>query len=205
MDLITRLAPGVTVVTPTIRERKARLERAVKSVNQQSWASRNLFQIVVEDDRARGAAATRTLGAQQVNTEWTAFLDDDDVFLRDHIETLLTAADGNGADYVYADFIVPQNRAFHLPSFAYGAWDPANPRQTTVTTLVKTELGREVGWFIRPDEEELVGGDRAGEDYGFTLRCNKLGKIHHVQRPTWLWNHHGGNTSGLPERRQERP
>lgn len=199
---MTRLAPGVTVVTPTIPERRRYLDRAVRSVRGQSWSSRSLYQIVVEDDRRRGAALTRTLGAQQVNTEWTAFLDDDDQLMPNHIEALLTAADGHGADYVYADFIVPQNRAFHLPSYCYGPWDPEQPLQTTVTVLVKTELGRAAGWFLRPNEDELVGDDRAGEDYGFTLRCNAMGSIYHLRQPTWLWNHHGANTSGLPERRR---
>jgi hypothetical protein len=50
---------------------------------------------------------------------------------------------------------------------------------------------------------DTINGQRAGEDWGFTLRCRALlgreGMRHHPE-VTWTWMHHGANTSGRPDR-----
>jgi hypothetical protein len=71
--------------------------------------------------------------------------------------------------------------------------------QTTVTTLVRTELAQDVG-FLWPADSE-IDGQRAGEDWEFTRGCMAYGaKISHLVEHTWLWHHDSGNTSGLPDR-----
>ena len=73
-------------------------------------------------------------------------------------------------------------------------FDPEDPVETTITTLVKTELAQSVG-FQPLDRGEI----NSGEDRYFTLGCLEAGgKITHLVDRTWYWFHHSGNTSGLP-------
>lgn len=162
--------------------------------------------MVVEQDAGReGAAVTRQRALEQVTTEWVAFLDDDDEFKPGHLSCLAAAAQETGADYVYSWYdciggIDPRPDVFGQP------FDPCNPVQTTITTLVRTELAQEAG-FLTPGDN-LKSPDRlyAGEDWAFTQRCNELGGyIYHTPFKTWKWWHWGGNTSGMPDRWTESP
>jgi hypothetical protein len=80
-------------------------------------------------------------------------------------------------------------------------FDHAAPHQTTVTTLVRTELAQSVGFREFPEDGSLIEGQRRGEDHRFLVGCVDAGaKVLHVPQRTWIWNHWGGNTSGLPGR-----
>lgn len=192
--------PSITVVTPTIRPRieQGLAGRAKASVLAQMYQG-DVIHLVIEDEDRQGAARTRQRGLEAVETPWVAFLDDDDAFHADHLETLMTAALENDADYVYSWFdCVGGYDPF--PMHFGQKFDPLNPVQTTVTTLVKTELAQQAG-FVSPAEKETPDGNIAGEDWSFTLRCIELGAtILHVPKKTWDWHHWGGNTSGLPDR-----
>jgi hypothetical protein len=131
-----------------------------------------------------------------------AFLDDDDEMMTHHLQALATAAACESADFVFSWYEViggtdPRPEEFQIP------WDPESPRQTTITTLVRTDLARSVGGFSDPDDTDLSSPDRhyAGEDWWFTRRCNDAGAVivHHPEI-TWRWHHHSSNTSGLPSR-----
>lgn len=159
--------------------------------------------IIVSRDLGRhGAAATRQAGLDRVTTDWVAFLDDDDEFLPQHLAALAQAQLDTGADYVYSWYTVvggndPRPEEFGKP------WDPENPRQTTITTLVRTELAQRTGFLHHRDTTEaLTSPDRhyAGEDWLFTSRCAEAGaQFYHHPEKTWKWYHHGRNTSGLPK------
>jgi glycosyltransferase involved in cell wall biosynthesis len=83
---------------------------------------------------------------------------------------------------------------------AFSQWDDNDPCQTTITTLVRTELARAAGGFEQfEDDGSTVDGNRRGEDHEFTLACRKAGGVfRHVPRVTWDWYHHSSNTSGMP-------
>jgi hypothetical protein len=190
----------ITVVIPTIPPREHYLGRAIRSVSAQTHPATNI--VVVNDHAREGAPANRQRGLEMVQTEWVAFLDDDDEFYPDHLEKLLRCAKDEGADYVYSWYDViggidPRAEQFGLP------WDPENPRQTTITTLIRTELAQQVGFVVDGDTPEtLESPDRmvAGEDWWMTKGCNDLGaKIVHLPEKTWAWYHTGRNTSGLPK------
>jgi glycosyltransferase involved in cell wall biosynthesis len=174
------------------------LERALRSVDIQTYSQ--LGAIVETDTQHLGAAMTRQRGLEQVHTKWVAFLDDDDEFEPYHIESLLEHAWKTDADFVFSWYRViggtdPRADEFGKP------WDEYNPRQTTITTLVRTELALAVGGFVDPDDDLLSPGRQcAGEDFRFTKRINKAGKIVHLPEKTWRWYHHSSNTSGLPTR-----
>lgn len=205
--------PTISVVIPAhpARFRNGKLQRALDSVYSQTQCPDAVcLAIDVDGD---GAAPTRDRALRQARTEWVAFLDSDDVFMPRHIELLLGHVLREGADFGYSWFKILQEHPDGTsqileddPVFPMGHyvndWDPAAPIETTITTIVRTELAIEVG-MIALDRGEV----NSGEDARFTLECMKAGaKITHLKRKTWLWSHHWltdkimGNTSGMPGR-----
>jgi glycosyltransferase involved in cell wall biosynthesis len=159
--------------------------------------------VVSEDIQRRGAALNRDDGLNQVDTEWTAFLDDDDELYSNHLHDLLKHARQTGADLVYPWFdVIGGTDPF--PMFEGLPWDNENTHQFPITFLVKTEAAKAVGGFsgdwIDNDDVDAMG-NRAGEDWNFIQKFYGAGyKISHLNQRTWAWHHHGLNTSGLPSR-----
>lgn len=193
---------GVVIPTHPKRVANGMTERAFTSVMQQKHPAQSIS--VYNDYEGRGAPYSRHQALMSNNCEWTAFLDSDDWFMPEHLEVLATAQRETGADYVYAWYeLIRFNRSLGavdpvFPTTHYTEpWDNNNPRQTTMTVLVRTDLAKEVGFWDVSDEENFPDGHRKGEDYVFTLGCmDKGAKIHHVVQRTWYWHHHGLNTSG---------
>lgn len=191
----------ITVVTPTIPPRRKMLARAVESIARQTRPAHALS-VAVDVDR-EGAPATRQRALDAVRTPLVAFCDDDDVLMPFHLADLLAHMRDTGADFVYSWFrvvapngaIYPEDPVFP-PGHFLNEFDPENPIETTITTLVRTELAKDVGF------RALNRGEaNTGEDYGFTLGCVAAGaKITHLVKHTWFWHHHGANTSGRPDR-----
>lgn len=204
---------GISVVIPSIPVRAAMLARAVASVTEQTLPA---DAIIVEVDNGRmGAPDTRQRGLEKVTTEWTAFLDDDDVLDPNHLAVLLACAEEYNADYVWSQFRIgyPDGQFISGPGplteRTFDQWDPEHPAQTTITTLVRTKLAVEVGGFAAfEDSQRHIDGQRVGEDFDFTMRMHRAGAVfRHAPVVTWTWMHHGygtpgvpGNTSGNPTR-----
>jgi glycosyltransferase involved in cell wall biosynthesis len=184
----------ITVVTPTIPPRTRFLLRAVDSVSRQIRPA--TAHAIAVDVNKEGAAATRQRALEMVTTPWVAFLDDDDWFFPTHLDHLLEHARGTGADFVYSWFeMVGGKDPFPTTHFT-NPFNPEDPIETTITTLVRTELAKHVG-FQKLDR----GEHNSGEDRFFTLGCLAAGaKIEHLVERTWFWAHHGANTSGLPSK-----
>lgn len=193
---------GITVVIPSIPPRGQLLARAVASVTAQTMPARAIS-IAIDTNKA-GAPPTRQRALDVVMTPYVAFLDDDDEFLPSHLEDLYNHMQDTGADVVYSWFkvVAPGGRVLEEdpvfpPGHYLNEFDPENPIETTVTTLVRTELAQEIGFHA------LNRGDNAntGEDFGFILGAIKAGaKIRHLVKKTWLWHHDSGNTSGRADR-----
>lgn len=194
--------PEVTVVVPTIPERSKMLRRALWSALTQNLPP---AAVIVEADLHReGSAIVRTRGLNKATTEYTAFLDDDDQLLPEHLQVLALVADEAEADVVYPWPTVvggtdPRPDRFGVP------FDPDELRRGSyipVTSLVRTSLAQECGGFQYRDGSPY-------DDHGFYLAMLDAGaRFVHVPRRTWVWNHWGygmpgipGNTSGLPSRR----
>ena len=185
---------GITVVIPTIPPRPACLMEAVAS----AWLNTLKpigFSIALDVD-GEGAAATRNralMSVRAADSPWVAFLDDDDEMHPDHLAKLMAHAEATGADFVYSWFDAEGFKDPFPESHYLNEFDPANPIETTITTLVRTELAQEVGF--QPIPERKIN---SGEDYNFVLGCVKAGaKISHLVDRTWTYRHHGFNTSGL--------
>jgi hypothetical protein len=194
----------VTVVIPSIPPRSEMLLRAIRSVQAQTHPA-SAISVAVDTCRL-GAAHTRQRALMKANTPWVAFLDDDDEFLPDHLQKLVEFALETGADYVYSWFkvvsggVVLEHDPVFPPTHFTEPWNPADPRQTTITTLVRTELAQEVGFLPPPIDGKTPDGNIHGEDWSFTLECNRRGRIEHLAEKTWLWHHDSLNTSGRPDR-----
>lgn len=192
----------ITVAIPAHpnRLKNGMLNRALGSVNQQTMQPAAVSLAV--DLSGAGAAPTRQRALEAVRTPWVAFLDSDDQFMPQHLEHLFQHAVDTNADFVYSWFkIVDASGKIHHdvdpvfpPGHYLNPFDPENPIETTITTLVRTDLAKQVGF------EKLDRGEHnSGEDRRFTLGCLAAGgRIEHLVEKTWYWFHHGRNSSGLP-------
>lgn len=211
------LTPGITVAIPTIPPRANMLAKAVRSAMIQSLAPEALS--IAVDRGHGGSAITRNRALAGVQTEWVAFLDDDDLMLGNHLETLYDAVEPMGweslerdpADIVYAlPRVLDENNNIIPRQWDWGGgpvFDPELLRRKAhiqTTCLVRTELAREVGGFAFVRDQTGALND----DHGFFLALLDAGaKFHHVHEETFIWRHHGygrpgrpGNTSGQGSR-----
>lgn len=191
------LDAGVTAVIPSIPPRiHHHLHRAIDSVLHQEHPVAGIS--VAVDTNRDGSAVTRNRALAGVATGWSAFLDDDDTWMPEHIRLLLAYAQETGADMVYPWFTVPEG------------WDPWPEREgqpfdpklldtqntIPITVLIRTELIRDVGGFESKDPSNT---DSLCDDWGTWIKVRDAGaKIVHLNRRTWKWHWHGGNTSGRP-------
>ena len=167
--------------------------------------------IIPSDIAGNGAAVTRQAGLELVDTEWTAFLDDDDEMLPVHLERLMSHALNTESDMVWSWFSAVGG-SDPFPHFMGKPFDPENPHQTTITTLVRTKAARAVGGFLWSDQSEQfdpgldADGNRGGEDFLFAIRMARAGYVlSPLAERTWLWHHDSNNTSGLATRRRGAP
>lgn len=181
---------NISVVIPSLPSRLDMLGRTMGSAYSQTLQPREVC--VATDTQRRGAAHTRQRALEMANSDWIAFLDDDDEFLEDHLWTLWDTAQAERADYTFSWFVRARGGD---PLGHFGKiFDPTAPHHTTMTVLCRRELALEAGFLPHDDMHH----DWSGEDWRFTLRCIELGAhIVHVPKETWIWHRHAGNTSGL--------
>lgn len=74
----------LTVITPTVAGREALLEECKESVKNQTVPVADHRWLL--DVNRHGPALTRNVLVRDVETEWIAFLDDDDILLPNHFE-----------------------------------------------------------------------------------------------------------------------
>jgi hypothetical protein len=186
---------GTTAVVPSIPPRRALLARAIMSISNQSHPVQAIS--VAIDNNHEGSGPTRTRAMRAVQTEWTAFLDDDDQWLPFHLELLVRLQHETGADLVCPWFTVIGGGTDPFPMHRGRQWDPKDPHIFPVTVLVRTELVQQCEFPVH-----TVDG-YGGDDFAVWCQLSEMGaKFHHSPEQTWLWDHSppGGNTSGLPTR-----
>lgn len=199
----------VTVCVPTIPGREVDFSRAIQSAQEQDWVLEdsmwNNLQIAgYADHEYKGPAYARNYMVKRADTEWIAFLDDDDYLLSHHISTLVRAQEETDADVIWPWFRV-EGGTDPFPQNFGRQWDPEDPFVFPITTLVRRSAFMDVGGF--DDWSEAVADPNdpqrwvSGEDWRLWNRLSAAGaKFHHVPEVTWVWRHHGRNSSGLPDR-----
>jgi glycosyltransferase involved in cell wall biosynthesis len=187
----------ISVITATISGREKFLQEARNSVAAQTYPGR-VEHLVERDHAGEGPSVCRNRAVARARGEWLSFLDDDDYFLPQHLEHLFNEAMEHGADVVWPWYRVEGGRD-PFPAFRGRQWDPAVPHQFPITALVRTDLFS--GFDTVPDGAVDKHGQRAGEDWRLWLALSTAGAVfHHTPEITWVWRHHGRNTSGLPSR-----
>lgn len=184
----------ITVVVPTIPPRAGLLARTLASIDAQTLPP---AAVVVEVDHAAdGAAATRNRALVKVDTEWVAFVDDDDELYPEHLRSLARFARLSGADVVYPGYDADSD-----PVGMFGVpFDPLLLRRANfvpVTVLARTDSVRAAGGFqSHPD----ANGDPC-EDWGLWLAMLDRGaKFAHLPRRTWRWHVSEHSTRGRSDR-----
>lgn len=169
----------LTLVTATLPERSSFLREMLSSVTEQTVAP--ACHIVMRDD-GRGFVDTVNRAVCAVDTEYFCLVDDDDLLLPHHVETLV----GNlVADIVWTWVRVEgrswnPNRGYEFGALKHGNYIPSN-------FAMRTSLWRE------------LGGYRSGPqhpDWDMLIRCEDAGaSFHNVPEITWVYRFHGGNMS----------
>lgn len=203
------MAPLVAVCIPTIPSREEMLALTLQSVEQQR---RQADEIIIRvDTEGVGAAANRNAAwrLSHPDTEWIAFVDDDDILYPDHLEFLLETAEKTGADFVYPWFdlwegpdplSVKVGDKYVSPLGVPFGDDAARYIMTEgnfipITVLVKRSLLVKVGGFPQPGTEEWP--NETNEDWGCWRKMLQAGaRFEHAPRRTWRWVWHGKHTSG---------
>lgn len=90
----------ITLLTASLPERRDFLAEAIASVEAQTLHPD--AHLVGVDHRREGAAVVYNRLAKAADSDWIAFLDDDDLLLEDHISQLTAAAERDDADVIYA-------------------------------------------------------------------------------------------------------
>lgn len=205
----------VTVVMPRSgrKWRDAYAREAVASVHNQT---RPVQLIVAHDIDREGPATVRNRALRLVETEYVAFLDDDDILDPEHCEMLWRCAVETGADVVYPQFRVEGGdymrrrslgdlavlmaaveREAHGKAGVFGQTMLAG-NFVPVTTLCKVDSVRAVGGFptgIAAPIHPFPPHPRL-EDWGLWLRLLNWGaKFAHLPRITWTWRQWDGSTS----------
>lgn len=203
----------VTVGIPTILGREEKLSVALDSVEQQV---RQPDHVLVEKDAFRtGAAPTRNRIINKTETEYIAWLDDDDRLLSNHLSVLMKESE----KYPKADVIYPTPKILnmHDPTAVSvnGKWVPPWGHPFTeeskhhliwrgnfipMTHLVKTQALQDIGGFPIPGSAEWR--PKNCEDWGMLRKLAKAGKVfHHVNEVTWVWEWMlGEHTGGQADR-----
>ncbi len=129
----------ITVVTPTIPGREDLLAECRASV-----AALNLPHFTAVDERGEGPAAVRNKLLADVRTEWTLFLDDDDLLFPNYVDAVTPHL--AEADVVYTAWQL----SGAIDPVPYPRFDPDLLRDHNiipVTACVRTEAVRAVGGF----------------------------------------------------------
>jgi glycosyltransferase involved in cell wall biosynthesis len=191
----------VTVCLPVIPPRvgNGMLDRALRGVREQTLQPAAINCVL--DTERQGAAATREKALRAAETEWVAYLDDDDFWHPHHLETLWNLAEQKGAWYVWSWF--DGNNPF--PMHRGRQMNIDDPHHTTMGIMVKRELSLRAGFMPHPEAPP----EWAGEDWWHELRCIELLRKEFGDEVatklfagspevTWTYYVHSSNTSGRP-------
>jgi glycosyltransferase involved in cell wall biosynthesis len=166
---------SVAVIIPTIPGREALLEEAVASVQAQTVLADQIH-IGLDSDH-EGPATVRNRLIAQADTEWVAFLDDDDLWQPHHLETLLSHA--QAADVVYPDCELTGNHPALLCNVDFNPQALEHGNYVPITVLLRRQAFHEAGGFD-PDDRY--------EDWQLWRRLASLGKrFVHVPTVTWCY------------------
>jgi glycosyltransferase involved in cell wall biosynthesis len=194
----------VTICTATIPTRVALLERAIRSVTNQTLKVQE-HSIKLDLDKL-GQPAVLDQIIQEAKTKYVAILDDDDELLPNHIELLYKKIIETNADLVFPHFRYSNlSDAGHLEKFRGLPWDNSNPHQVAITWIAKRQSILDVGGFSGDFDvnsfEVDNQGNRIGPDFNLIKKLAKANKhITNIPEITWIYHVGHPSTLGMPIR-----
>jgi glycosyltransferase involved in cell wall biosynthesis len=176
----------ITIITPTIPKRSNLLVEAINSVGNQRVKAKN--HLIGVDLQKMGPAKMRNLLVNNVDTEWVAFLDDDDIVYDNHIEEYAKVHEQSDMIYTWCDSIGRENfdpnSHFDPNRLLQGNYIP-------VTAAVRTSVFRQVGGFSL--EDRYVQADPT-EDWNLWLKLlHANARFTCVPVKTWCYRFLGSN------------
>ena len=209
--------PRVSVIVPT-HNRPQMLKEAVESALAQTFQDFEIIIVLngasaeaVEMARRLAAspkvravemedstlAASRNFGQRFVESEWTAFLDDDDIWEPEKLELQLAAAEHTGADVVTCNY-----GAFNRDGIVSGAG--LRPRPHGLGFAEALMLGNYVSGgsavIVKTAKIRSRGGFDASlrgcEDWDMWRRLAWDSEFHYVDRALVRYRRHGTNMAG---------
>jgi hypothetical protein len=181
---------SITVLTPSLPERGDMLAECVASIVAQT---RQPEAHLIGIDYARvGVAEMLNRLWPQADSEWIAVLADDDLADPAHLRVLAAQAAlteyGGPAGVVYSYCRVTGRRDKWCPNRPFSAWALRQENYVPATALIRKSLIEKLGGWRQPDE--------GYEDWDFWKRAlDAEARFVCVQRITWTYRFHGGNTS----------
>lgn len=176
------LLPGVTVITPTLPERREMLEECKASVRAQTVQP--YAHLIAADPTQRGVSFTLNRLWPETKTKWVSILADDDTFDPTFLERLLVEEAMHPGFDVYYTWCRTEG---------LGGYDPNRPydgdfTDVPVNGLFSRDLIRALkGWRSL----EIIDG---GPDIDFLRRAQQIGATFRcVEEPLWTWRFHGRN------------
>lgn len=203
----------VSVIIPSFNREKT-IERCINSIINQTIAP---YEIIVVDDGStdgtikilenlvcdylkiikqnhKGAQAARNLGIMNASGEYIAFLDSDDEWMPQMIETCLKyICNGNTDSVLYGDgFVVEGNkkRALKLP----GEKDMHSlllrrPGPMFQSMMVRKERLIQIGLL----DEKVI----AYQEWDTAIRLSKICKFVHIKKPLFIYYRQWGSGEGI--------
>lgn len=187
----------IGIAIPSIPTRGWMLQRALNSVRLQTLQPTQI-EVSLDDERL-GAPYNRDAALAKLDTEYVAFLDDDDELLPTHLEDCYAAMIEHDADLVFPWFDVVGGLHPFPTNFGV-VWSNENYIHVPVTFLAKTELIRECGGFSNNGTFDTSRPNYSEELELLWRIMDTDAVIWHLPKVTWLYHHDSGNTSGRADR-----
>lgn len=169
----------LTLVTATLSERSEMLAEMLESVAAQT---RQPDAHVIVKDEGVGFVDTVNEAVSRVTTDYFCLVDDDDLLLPHHVETLVANL---VADIVWTWVRVDgrnwnPNRGYEPGRLLQENYIPSN-------MAMRTGLWRDLGGYRHGPKHP---------DWDMLQRCESAGAtFHNVPEVTWVYRFHGGNMS----------
>jgi glycosyltransferase involved in cell wall biosynthesis len=153
---------------------------------------------VVRHTTRRGVSAARNSGIRAARGTWVAFLDDDDAWAPDKLESQLSAARASGCRWVYTGDVHVDEQLRLL-----GGGPPLSPAEALAMLSSQNTLPSGASnVIVRADLLATVGGFdtslRRTEDWDMWIRLARTGPPAWVCRPQVAYRHHRGNADTDP-------
>lgn len=181
---------SLTLLTPSLSHRATMLGEMLRSVSAQTvQPDSHLIRIhTPERPSVQGLVDQRNALLKMVQTEWMAWVDDDDLLLPNHVETLLSGMDG--ADLVYTWPKGPQ---------PFEKWDVTGWSQEELLmallagngipscVAMRTSMVYATGGWVKP-----MAGPIRFDDHDMLFRLASMGaRFRCIPEETWVYRRGG--------------